>query len=172
MTKQSKEVYNGRLNHYDYSDDDSWFCRWLSCGIYTWQIYKEVKMKDFQVKIIKSSQPTYWYAKEIGKVFSVSDFNKKDYVLSGKNEQDSNEDYYILKEDCEIEYTHNSKNRCENSLCYFYLSNHTCSAHTLGLGAGFVDTKDCKHQIHYKETMNQINDIKQQIIKLSHRTVL
>lgn len=53
-------------------------------------------MNNLYVQIHKSSIPTFWYAKHIGDIFSVEEYDDKDYLLSKGHLG------FISKKDCNI----------------------------------------------------------------------
>jgi hypothetical protein len=54
------------------------------------------------VKIIKASEDTFWYAKHIGQTFEVEPANPKylEYVVVPREQHG---DFYIMADDCEVE---------------------------------------------------------------------
>jgi hypothetical protein len=52
-----------------------------------------------KVRILKASEPTYWYANSIGKEYEVEGPRKGEYILVPF---DTNGDHYILEDDCEV----------------------------------------------------------------------
>ena len=55
-----------------------------------------------QVKIIKASEPTYWYAKCIGKIFTVDTYSVKDkeFILNDSTWVSNSITHYIDFNDC------------------------------------------------------------------------
>ena len=55
-----------------------------------------------QVKIIKASEPTYWYAKCIGKIFTVDTYSVKDkeFILNDSPWVSNSITHYIDFNDC------------------------------------------------------------------------
>jgi len=50
-----------------------------------------------KVKIIKSSEPTYWYSKCIGRIFEVAVYSSTDYIVTYPKQVWNQ---WILKKDC------------------------------------------------------------------------
>lgn len=50
-----------------------------------------------KIKIIKSKEPTYWYAKRLGEIFTVEDYRRYDYIVHLARGSGTG---YVCKEDC------------------------------------------------------------------------